>query len=159
MPLHLIDHHHHLFWKRRLGWTFAHMKSLHTSLNTTTTHQDVNQALSCHHPHSLKVFLFLSLHLAPATFLQADNQSSTLQMPKPPQSATSHHTPHTLYTQKTVQIHTAFPILQQHPAHPSHHHLFHPLQTADLLNEARKPGLGSNYISIYRTQYTRFCAN
>ena len=31
--------------------------------------------------------------------------------------------------QKTVQIHTALPILQQHPAHPSHHHPFRPLQT------------------------------
>ena len=31
-----------------------------------------------------------------------------LQMPKPPQSATPHHIRHTMYTQKTVKIHTLF---------------------------------------------------
>ena len=36
---------------------------------------------------------------------------------------------HALNTQKTVQIHSAFPILQRHPAHPSHHHAFCSLQT------------------------------
>ena len=46
--------------------------------------------------------------------------------------ATSHHICHTLYTQKTVQIHTALSILQRHSTHPSHHHPLHPLQTADL---------------------------
>ena len=59
----------------------------------------------------------------------------TFHMPKPSQSTTPHHLIDdlidALYTQKTVQIHTAFPILQRHSysAHPSHHHLFRPLQT------------------------------
>ena len=34
-----------------------------------------------------------------------------------------------LLTKKTVQIHTAFPILQRHSAHPSHHHPLLSLQT------------------------------
>ena len=36
----------------------------------------------------------------------------TFHMPKPPQSTLPHHLSHALYTQKTVQIHTALPILQ-----------------------------------------------
>ena len=56
----------------------------------------------------------------------------TFHMPKPPQSTPPHHLIHALYTQKTVQIHTAFPILQRHSAHSSHHHPFHPLQTMQI---------------------------
>ena len=52
-------------------------------------------------------------------------------MPKPPQSTLPHHLSHALYTQKTIQIHTAFPILQRQSAHPSHHHPFRPLQTME----------------------------
>ena len=66
---------------------------------------------------------------ATSTLLQADTHSSTLlrfrcpnylNLPCLTTSATFD-----LYTQKTVQIHTAFPILQRHPAHPSP---FRPLQ-------------------------------
>ena len=39
------------------------------------------------------------------------------------------HIRHILNTQKTVHIHTVFPMLQRHPTHPSHHHPFRSLQT------------------------------
>ena len=64
----------------------------------------------------------------------------TFHMPKPPQSTPHHHLINTLYTQKTVQIHTAFPILQRHSAHPSHHHPFCPLQTLQI-RFLYRPGL------------------
>ena len=93
--------------------------------------QDVNQASFT---HSYQVFLPLPAHLTPATttFLQADTQSSPLHMPTPPQSTPPHHLSHALNPQKTVQIYTALPILQRHPAHPSHHHLFGPLLTMQI---------------------------
>ena len=76
---------------------------------------------------------------ATSTFLQANTQSSTwiphsytLQMPQPSESIMPQHIRHTLHTQKTVQIHTALPIIQRHPTHPSHHHLFLPLQTLQI---------------------------
>ena len=53
----------------------------------------------------------------------------TFHMPKPPQSTPAHHLINALHTQKTVQIHTAFPILQRHPAHPSP---FRSLQTSQI---------------------------
>ena len=56
----------------------------------------------------------------------------TFHMPKPPQSTPPHHLIDALYTQKTVLIHTAFPILQRHSAHPSHHHPFRPFQTLQI---------------------------
>ena len=58
---------------------FAHMKSLHTSLNTAHSGCKPSTFMSSS-THSFQVFLFLPLHLAPATstFLQADTQSSTL---------------------------------------------------------------------------------
>ena len=52
---------------------FSHMKSLHTSLNTT--HSGCKQSTSISSStHSFQFFLFLPLHLVPATstFLQAD---------------------------------------------------------------------------------------
>ena len=82
----------------------------------------------------LQVFLPLPTHLTPATttFLQADIQSSPFLCSTCP----NHLNPSRLTTsatlstpQITVQIHTALPIRQQHPAHPSHHHPFRPLQT------------------------------
>ena len=80
---------------------FAQMKSLHTSLNNAHSGCKPSTSMSLS-THSFQVFLFLLLHLAPATsiFLQANTQSSTLQMSKPPQSATPrhiHHTPRRLY--------------------------------------------------------------
>ena len=55
------------------------MKSLHTSLNTAHSGCKPSTFMSSS-THSFQVFLFLPLHLAPATstFLQADIQSSTL---------------------------------------------------------------------------------
>ena len=55
------------------------MKSLYTSLNTTHSGCKPSTFISSS-THSFQVFLFLPLHLAPATFtfLQADTQSSTL---------------------------------------------------------------------------------
>ena len=89
-----------------------------------------NQAPSYHpsHIHTKSSFLYppasrpchhhisTGRHLIP-TF--------TLHMPKPPQSTSLHHLIDALYTQKTVQIHTTFPILQRHSA--SHHHPFRSL--------------------------------
>ena len=58
----------------------AHMKSLHTSLNTTHSECKPSTLMSSS-THSFQVFLFLPSHLAPvtSTFLQADTQSSTLR--------------------------------------------------------------------------------
>ena len=102
------------------------MRPLHISLNTTHSECRPSSSISSF-THSLQVFLPLLAHLTPATttFLQADTQSSPLlrsTMPKPPQSTTPHHLSHALNPQKTVQIHSAFSILQRHPTHPSHHH-------------------------------------
>ena len=107
---------------------FAHMKSLHISLNTA--HQTANQALPCHPSQffpSLPIPLLTShpCHLHLSTSQHPIIHTPTLQMPKPPQSAMPHHIRHTLYTQKTIQIHTELSIFQQNSAHPSHHH---PLQ-------------------------------
>ena len=99
--------------------------------------QNVNQALSYHPP-----YISPSLPIPPSTFHPCQFHISTgqhpiihtltLQMSKPPQSAMPHHICHTQYTQKTVQIHTMFSILQRHSAHPSHHHLLCPLQTTQI---------------------------
>ena len=101
--------------------------------------QNVNQALSYHPPHILPKSSYSSLYISVLTptnftFLHADTQSShshardaqTTSICRP------HHIRHTLYTQKTVQIHTAFSILQRHSAHPSHHHPLCPLQTTQI---------------------------
>ena len=119
------------------GWTFAHMKSLHISLNTAHSGCNPSTSMSSF-THSLQVFLFLPLHLTPATstFLQADTQSSTLVRFRCPNhlNLPCLTTSATLYTQKTVQIHTALSILQRHSARPSHHHPFHPLQTTQIFS-------------------------
>ena len=76
---------------------------------------------------------FSSLHISPLppTPLQTDTHhpiihTPTLQMPQPPQSATTRHisrlcTPIRLYN---CTVHTAPPILQLNPAHPSHRFLW-----------------------------------
>ena len=117
------------------------MKSLHISLNTAHSECKPSAFISSF-THLYQVFFPLPAHLTPATttFLQADTQSSSLHMPKPPQSTLPHHLINALYTQKTVQIHTAFPILQRHSAHSSHHHLFCPLQTLQI-HFLHRPGL------------------
>ena len=87
---------------------------------------------------SFQVFLFLPLHLTPATstFLQANTQSSTLLRSQMLQTTSichaSPHPPHSVHPEDCTQIHTAFPILQRHPTHPSHHHPFGPLQTLQI---------------------------
>ena len=87
-----------------------------------------NQALSCHHPHSKSSYSSLTshpCHLRLSTGWHPIIHTPMLQMPKPPQSATPRSLRHicgTLYTQKTVQIHTALSILQWHSTHPSRHH-------------------------------------
>ena len=50
-------------------------------------------------------------------------------------------------TQKTVQIHTAFPILQRHSAHPSHHHPFRPLQTIQICF-LHRPGFNPGFAQV-----------
>ena len=59
---------------------FAHMRSLHTSLNITHSGCKPNTSTMSSSTHSFQVFLFLPLHLTPATstYLEADTQSSTL---------------------------------------------------------------------------------
>ena len=106
--------------------------------------------------HSYQVFLPLPTHLTqlppPHFYRLIPNHP---HMPKPPQStrlttsstlcrrlykSTLHFLSFrdTLNPQKTVQIHTELPILQRHPAHPSHHHPFHSLQTVDYLSSSRR---------------------
>ena len=92
---------------------FFYMKSLHTSLNTTHSRTK--------HFHVIIHTFFPSLHIPSLISCPCHLHLSTgrcliiytpmLQIPKPPKSAMPHHFCHTLYTQKTVQIHTAFPIL------------------------------------------------
>ena len=97
--------------------------------------KDVNQAPSCHHPHTLSKTSYTSPYISRPCHLHLSTgrypaiHTLTLQMLRPPQSAMPHHIRHTLNTQKTVQIHTVFPILQRHLTHSSHHHPFRSLQT------------------------------
>ena len=65
--------------RKRHRKTFAHLKSLHISLNTAYSGCKPNTFMSSS-THSFQVFLFLPLHLTPATstFLQANTKSSTL---------------------------------------------------------------------------------
>ena len=94
---------------------FAHMKSLHISLKTAAC-KSANSTFD----HVIIYTFFSSLPIPPPTSRFCHLHLSTgrypiihnptLTMPKPPQSATPHLTTsamHTLYTQKTVQIHTA----------------------------------------------------
>ena len=105
------------------------MKPLHISLNTAHSACKPSAFISLF-THSYQVFLPLHAHLTPATttFLQADTQSSSLLCSTCPNHPNLPHltTSATLSTPKRLylQIHTAFPILQRHSAHPSHHHLY-----------------------------------
>ena len=125
------------------------MKSLHISLNTAHSGCKPRTSMSLS-THSLCHSMSLSTHslpkspIPPPTSHPCHLHISTgwhqiihtpmFQMPKPPQSATPHHIRHTLYTQKTVQIHTSLPILQRHSIHPSHHHPIRPLQTMQIFS-------------------------
>ena len=135
---HHHHHHHHLFLKRPILPRLASvkllpdMKPLHLSLNTAHSGCKPSTFISSpSHIHTKSSSLYP--HISPrhhhtSTGWHPIIPTLTFHMPKPPQSILPHHLSHALYTQKTVQIHTAFPILQRHSAHPSHHHPFHPLQ-------------------------------
>ena len=135
------NHHHHLFLKRpsfhaQLGLDVPpEMKPLHISLNTAHSGCKPSTFISSF-THSYQVFLPLPTHLTPVTttFLHSDTQSSLLL-----RSICPNHlnlpcltTSSTLCTPRRLQIHTAFPILQWHSAHPSHHHPFCSLQTLQI---------------------------
>ena len=75
-----------------------------------------------------------------------------LQMPNPPQSATPRHIRHTLYTQETVQIHTALSILQRHSTNPSHHHSLRSLQAMQILSLYRRCFSPISYVNKLWTQ-------
>ena len=176
----LADHHHHhrLFLKRQFLPCLARVrrssryeasphipeycpfrmqtKPLHINLHTLipsfppstrTSHSRHHHISTGRHP----IILILTFH-----------------MPKLPQSTPPHHLSHALYTQKTVQIHTAFPILQRHSAHPSHHHPFRPLQTLQICF-LHRPGFSPIcqctldtslvYLSFYAVWCTPGCQN
>ena len=141
------------------------MKSLHISLNTAHSACKPSTSMSSF-THSLQIFLFLPLHHGPAifTFLQADTQSSTLLCSRCPNQLNPqpHNICHTLYTQKTVQIHTALSILQRHSTHPSHHHPFCSLQTLQICS-LHRPGFNPicqhtlDTSSVYLSFYVVWC--
>ena len=68
------------------------MKFLHTSLNTAHSGCKPSTFMSLS-THSIQVFIFLPIHLAPATstFLQADTQSSTLLRSRCPNHVDNFH--------------------------------------------------------------------
>ena len=124
------------FFHAQLGLdVFPDMRSLHISLNTTHSESKPSLSISSS-THSLQVFLPLPAHLTPATttFLHDDTQSSPLL-----RSTCPNHlnlpcltTSATLWTPKDCTNPHCIPILQRHPAHPSHHHPFRPLQTLQI---------------------------
>ena len=130
------------------------MRSLHISLNTTHSECKPNSSISCLHIFSP------SLPAPTHTSHPCHHHISTgwppnhlhyltFHMPKPPQSTMPHQLGHALNPQKTVQIHTALPILQRHPAHPSRHHpKFRPLQTLQICY-LHRPGFSPLIMSIH----------
>ena len=118
------------------------MRLLHISLNTTHSECKPSSSISSF-THSLQVFLPLPAHLTPATSPPPHSYRPTpnhLHSYGPHAHTTSiYHASPPLNPQKTVQIHTALPILQRHPAHSSHHHPFRPLQTLQICN-LHRPG-------------------
>ena len=115
--------------------------TLYISLNTAYSDSKPSTFISSF-THSYQVFLPLPTshpchhHISVYPIIP----TLTFHMPKPPQSTLPLHLIETLYTQKTVQIHTAFPILQRRSAHPSHHHPFRSLQTLQI-RFLHRPGL------------------
>ena len=95
------------------------MKSLHISLNTAHSRCKPSTSMSSS-THSFQVYLFL-LHLTHPCHLHLSTCRHPIihtlrsRCPNHLKSATPRHIHHLLYTQKTVQIHTAFSILQRHP--------------------------------------------
>ena len=84
------------------------MKFLHTSLKTAHSGCKPSTFMSLS-THSFQIFLFLPLHLDPATstFLQADTQSSTLLRSRCPNHLNLPR--HTLYTQTTNPHYVSYP--------------------------------------------------
>ena len=144
------------------------MKPLHISLNISI--QGANQAPSYHpsHTHSKSSSLYLHISpLPPPHFYRPTLNHPHSYVPhaqKTPQSTPPHHLIHALYTQKTAQIHTVFPILRRHSAHPSHHHPFRSLQTLQT-RPLHRPGLRpifqctlDTYIFLYIFPFMRYDA-
>ena len=98
--LKIDHHHHHLFWKRSFLQCDARLRrlpiwglSIHPWILPI---QDVNQAFSCHHPHTLSKSFYSSPYnspLPPPPFYRPipNHPHSYAQMPKPPQSAPPPH--------------------------------------------------------------------
>ena len=86
----------------------------------------------------------------------------TFHVPKPPQSTPPHHLINALYTQTSIQIHTAFAILQWHSAHSSHHHPFCSFQTLQI-RFLHHPGFSSicqctlDTSPVYFSLYAAWC--
>ena len=129
-------HHHHLFLKRPFLPRSARVRrsSRYEACPHIPEHCPFRVQTKLNHmvafTHSpLHILYSFSPSLPPSTCTSHPRHpiisTLTFHMPKPPQSTPPHHLSHALYTQKTVQIHTAFPILQRHPTHPSHHHIHH----------------------------------
>ena len=115
------------------------MRLLHISLNTTHSECKPSSSISSF-THSLRVFCpypHISPLPPPHSYRLTPNylhsyaphaQTTSIYHALPPQPRSQPPPP------KRLQNHTALPILQRHPAHPSHHHPFRPLQTLQICN-------------------------
>ena len=97
---HHHHHHHHIFWKCQFLPRYTRVE--HLPIWGLSTYpwilpiQDVNQALSYHHPHILSKSSYSSPYISPLPPPPFDRpipniHTPKLQMPKPPQSAMPHH--------------------------------------------------------------------
>ena len=135
----ICHHHHHLFLKRPFLPRSARVR--HSSRYEAPPHIPEHCPFRMQTQLNHIIIYTFSPSLPPSTRTSHPRHhhistgrhpiisTLTFHMPKSPQSTPPRCLSHALYTQKTVQIHTAFPILQRHPAHPSHHHPFRPLHT------------------------------
>ena len=134
---------------------FAHMKSLHTSLNTA--YSGCKPSTSVFHVIIHTFFPNLPFppltsrpcHLHLSTCRYPIIHTPTCQMPKPPQSAIPHHICHTLYTQKTTNPHCI-----SYPSYPSYIIILS--YTIDTLNVNKTPHI---HLTIIRSVLSRLHAD
>ena len=129
------------FFHAQLGSdVFPNMRLLHISLNTIYTLSECKPSSLAHPYHPLHILSKSSCpypHISPLPpphFYRLTLNHLHSYVPHAQTTSIYHASPPQPRSepQKTVQIHTAFPILQRHPAHPSHHHPFRPLHTLQI---------------------------